>query len=182
MSVVQPKLEFEKRFAALRALLDEPEPSLVVALLLQSLSTIGLEERRSSENKIKRSCFFLLGFNRGLARHRLRQPLPQCRKRCKCRFIAGHRTVYVGVQKPLARQSRRHHRPRSQKPRKREGEKDSAPTEQGYHCKSRHSIHEAPRGYVGTGVFCKQVHVAQGRGASPIFVAELVPIRWPLCM
>ncbi|KAM6231292.1 electroneutral sodium bicarbonate exchanger 1-like [Spheniscus humboldti] len=47
--------------------------------------------------------------------------------------LEGHRTVYVGVQKPLARQSRRHHRPHSQKPRKREGEKDPAPTEQGYH-------------------------------------------------
>ncbi|NXW52245.1 S4A8 protein, partial [Nyctiprogne leucopyga] len=45
----------------------------------------------------------------------------------------GHRTLYVGVRMPLVRQSHRHHRPHSQKHRKREREKDSAPAEQGYH-------------------------------------------------
>ncbi|XP_074785867.1 electroneutral sodium bicarbonate exchanger 1 isoform X2 [Athene noctua] len=47
--------------------------------------------------------------------------------------LEGHRTLYVGVRMPLVRQSHRHHRPHSQKHRKREREKDSAPTEPGYH-------------------------------------------------
>ncbi|KAM6038615.1 electroneutral sodium bicarbonate exchanger 1 isoform 2-T2 [Theristicus caerulescens] len=47
--------------------------------------------------------------------------------------LEGHRTLYVGVRMPLVRQSHRHHRPHSQKHRKREREKDVAPTEQGYH-------------------------------------------------
>ncbi|XP_074421092.1 electroneutral sodium bicarbonate exchanger 1 isoform X3 [Larus michahellis] len=47
--------------------------------------------------------------------------------------LEGHRTLYVGVRMPLVRQSHRHHRPHSQKHRKREREKDSAPTEQGFH-------------------------------------------------
>ncbi|XP_030366533.1 electroneutral sodium bicarbonate exchanger 1 isoform X2 [Strigops habroptila] len=47
--------------------------------------------------------------------------------------LEGHRTLYVGVRMPLVRQSHRHHRPHSRKDRKREREKDSAPTEQGYH-------------------------------------------------
>ncbi|KAM6364867.1 electroneutral sodium bicarbonate exchanger 1 isoform 3-T3 [Pluvialis apricaria] len=47
--------------------------------------------------------------------------------------LEGHRTLYVGVRMPLVRQSHRHHRPHSQKHRKKEREKDSAPTEQGYH-------------------------------------------------
>ncbi|KAM9214545.1 electroneutral sodium bicarbonate exchanger 1 [Leptosomus discolor] len=47
--------------------------------------------------------------------------------------LEGHRTLYVGVRMPLVRQSHRHHRPHSQKHRKREREKDSAPAEQGYH-------------------------------------------------
>ncbi|CAM9936726.1 unnamed protein product [Bubo scandiacus] len=47
--------------------------------------------------------------------------------------LEGHRTLYVGVRMPLVRQSHRHHRPHSQKHRKRDREKDSAPTEPGYH-------------------------------------------------
>ncbi|XP_054668194.1 electroneutral sodium bicarbonate exchanger 1-like, partial [Grus americana] len=47
--------------------------------------------------------------------------------------LEGHRTLYVGVRMPLVRQSQRHHRPHSQKHREEEREKDSAPTEQGYH-------------------------------------------------
>ncbi|KAM9368113.1 electroneutral sodium bicarbonate exchanger 1 [Phaethornis superciliosus] len=43
--------------------------------------------------------------------------------------LEGHRTLYVGVRMPLARQSHRHHRPHSQRHRKREREKDSALTE-----------------------------------------------------
>ncbi|XP_065606120.1 electroneutral sodium bicarbonate exchanger 1 [Cyrtonyx montezumae] len=46
--------------------------------------------------------------------------------------LEGHRTLYVGVQMPLVRQSHRHHRPRSQKHRKRERAKEAAPEEQGY--------------------------------------------------
>uniref|UniRef100_A0A8C0FG37 Anion exchange protein n=1 Tax=Bubo bubo TaxID=30461 RepID=A0A8C0FG37_BUBBB len=42
-----------------------------------------------------------------------------------------------GVWMPLVRQSHRHHPPHSQKHREWEREKDSAPTELGYHCKSR---------------------------------------------
>ncbi|XP_072214162.1 electroneutral sodium bicarbonate exchanger 1 isoform X3 [Excalfactoria chinensis] len=45
--------------------------------------------------------------------------------------LEGHRTLYVGVQMPLVRQSHRHHRPRSQKHRKRERAKEAAPEEQG---------------------------------------------------
>uniref|UniRef100_A0A8C2SXL3 Anion exchange protein n=1 Tax=Coturnix japonica TaxID=93934 RepID=A0A8C2SXL3_COTJA len=41
--------------------------------------------------------------------------------------LEGHRTLYVGVQMPLVRQSHRHHRPRSQKHRKRERVKEAAP-------------------------------------------------------
>ncbi|KAM9654723.1 electroneutral sodium bicarbonate exchanger 1-like [Morphnus guianensis] len=48
--------------------------------------------------------------------------------------LEGHRTLYVGAQMPLVRQSHRHHRRHGQKHRKGEPEKDSAPTEQGYHC------------------------------------------------
>uniref|UniRef100_A0A803YQL9 Anion exchange protein n=1 Tax=Meleagris gallopavo TaxID=9103 RepID=A0A803YQL9_MELGA len=44
--------------------------------------------------------------------------------------LEGHRTLYVGVQMPLVRQSHRHHRPRSQKHRKRERAKEAAPEEQ----------------------------------------------------
>ncbi|XP_040395623.1 electroneutral sodium bicarbonate exchanger 1 isoform X4 [Cygnus olor] len=47
--------------------------------------------------------------------------------------LEGHRTLYVGVQMPLVRQSHRHHRPRSQKHRKRERAKGAAPEDQGYH-------------------------------------------------
>ncbi|XP_048183750.1 electroneutral sodium bicarbonate exchanger 1 isoform X3 [Corvus hawaiiensis] len=47
--------------------------------------------------------------------------------------LEGHRTLYVGVRMPLVRQSHRHHRAHSQKHRKREREKDTVPTEQGYH-------------------------------------------------
>ncbi|XP_014811206.1 PREDICTED: electroneutral sodium bicarbonate exchanger 1 isoform X5 [Calidris pugnax] len=46
--------------------------------------------------------------------------------------LEGHRTLYVGVRMPLVRQSHRHHRPHSQKHRKREREKDAAPTEPGF--------------------------------------------------
>uniref|UniRef100_A0A8C3C8J3 Anion exchange protein n=1 Tax=Cairina moschata TaxID=8855 RepID=A0A8C3C8J3_CAIMO len=45
--------------------------------------------------------------------------------------LEGHRTLYVGVQMPLVRQSHRHHRPRSQKHRKRERAKGAAPEDQG---------------------------------------------------
>ena len=45
MGVVQPKVELEERFDTFRALSDDPEPSLVVALLLQSSSQTGLAER-----------------------------------------------------------------------------------------------------------------------------------------
>ncbi|NXL95908.1 S4A8 protein, partial [Alectura lathami] len=48
--------------------------------------------------------------------------------------LEGHRTLYVGVQMPLVRQSHRHHRPRSQRHRKRERAKGAAPEEQGCHC------------------------------------------------
>ncbi|KAM9603764.1 electroneutral sodium bicarbonate exchanger 1-like [Morphnus guianensis] len=48
--------------------------------------------------------------------------------------LEGHRTLYVGAQMPLVRQSHRHHRRHGQKHREGEPEKDSAPTEQGYHC------------------------------------------------
>uniref|UniRef100_A0A8C3GKL8 Anion exchange protein n=1 Tax=Cairina moschata TaxID=8855 RepID=A0A8C3GKL8_CAIMO len=44
--------------------------------------------------------------------------------------LEGHRTLYVGVQMPLVRQSHRHHRPRSQKHRKRERAKGAAPEDQ----------------------------------------------------
>nr|XP_047910637.1 electroneutral sodium bicarbonate exchanger 1 isoform X5 [Anser cygnoides] len=47
--------------------------------------------------------------------------------------LEGHRTLYVGVQMPLVRQSHRHHRPRSQRHRKRERAKGAAPEDQGYH-------------------------------------------------
>ncbi|XP_051497370.1 electroneutral sodium bicarbonate exchanger 1 [Apus apus] len=47
--------------------------------------------------------------------------------------LEGHRTLYVGVRMPLARQSHRHHRPHGQRHRKRDREKDPAPAEQGYH-------------------------------------------------
>uniref|UniRef100_A0A663EDD6 Anion exchange protein n=1 Tax=Aquila chrysaetos chrysaetos TaxID=223781 RepID=A0A663EDD6_AQUCH len=50
-----------------------------------------------------------------------------------------HRTLYVGARMPPVRQSHRHHRRHSQKHRKGERERDSAPTEQGYHCKSHRS-------------------------------------------
>uniref|UniRef100_A0A8C8E5S9 Anion exchange protein n=1 Tax=Otus sunia TaxID=257818 RepID=A0A8C8E5S9_9STRI len=40
--------------------------------------------------------------------------------------LEGHRTLYVGVRMPLVRQSHRHHRPHSQKHRKRDREKDSS--------------------------------------------------------
>ncbi|XP_069634020.1 electroneutral sodium bicarbonate exchanger 1-like isoform X2 [Haliaeetus albicilla] len=53
--------------------------------------------------------------------------------------LEGHRTLYVGAWMPLVRQSHRHHRRHSQKHREGEREKDSAPTEQGYHCKSHRS-------------------------------------------
>uniref|UniRef100_A0A663FJT3 Anion exchange protein n=1 Tax=Aquila chrysaetos chrysaetos TaxID=223781 RepID=A0A663FJT3_AQUCH len=53
--------------------------------------------------------------------------------------LEGHRTLYVGARMPPVRQSHRHHRRHSQKHRKGEREKDSAPTEQGYHCKSHRS-------------------------------------------
>ncbi|XP_069630765.1 electroneutral sodium bicarbonate exchanger 1-like, partial [Haliaeetus albicilla] len=53
--------------------------------------------------------------------------------------LEGHRTLYVGARMPLVRQSHRHHRRHSQKHREGEREKDSAPTEQGYHCKSHRS-------------------------------------------
>ncbi|KAM9252096.1 electroneutral sodium bicarbonate exchanger 1 [Cariama cristata] len=55
--------------------------------------------------------------------------------------LEGHRTQYVAVRMPLVRQSHRHHRPHSQKHRKREGEKDSAPTEQGYHYTPSQRVH-----------------------------------------
>ncbi|KAM9584799.1 electroneutral sodium bicarbonate exchanger 1-like [Morphnus guianensis] len=44
---------------------------------------------------------------------------------------------------PLVRQSHRHHRRHGQKHWKGEPEKDSAPTEQGYHCKSHRGIRES---------------------------------------
>ncbi|XP_074878195.1 electroneutral sodium bicarbonate exchanger 1-like [Buteo buteo] len=53
--------------------------------------------------------------------------------------LEGHRTLYVGARMPLVRQSHRHHRRHSQKHREGEREKDSAPMEQGYHCKSHRS-------------------------------------------
>ncbi|XP_074878050.1 electroneutral sodium bicarbonate exchanger 1-like [Buteo buteo] len=53
--------------------------------------------------------------------------------------LEGHRTLYVGARMPLVRQSHWHHRRHSQKHREGEREKDSAPMEQGYHCKSHRS-------------------------------------------
>ncbi|CAM9155138.1 unnamed protein product [Bubo scandiacus] len=47
--------------------------------------------------------------------------------------LEGHRTLPMGVWMPLVRQSHRHHPPHSQKHREWEREKDSAPTELGYH-------------------------------------------------
>ncbi|NXP47149.1 S4A8 protein, partial [Heliornis fulica] len=47
--------------------------------------------------------------------------------------LESHRTLYAGTRMPLVRQSHRHHRPHSQKHRKREQEKDPSPAEQSYH-------------------------------------------------
>ncbi|NWW86368.1 S4A8 protein, partial [Rhynochetos jubatus] len=53
--------------------------------------------------------------------------------------LEGHRALYVGVRMPLLSHSHRHHRPHSQKHQKWEREKDSAPKEQGYNCKSHYT-------------------------------------------
>lgn len=66
-------------------------------------------------------------------------------------FFTGHRTLYVGVRMPLVRPSHRHHRPHSQKHRKRDREKESAPAEQGDHCKSHCGVCWTLQGYVGLG-------------------------------
>uniref|UniRef100_A0A663LPQ3 Anion exchange protein n=1 Tax=Athene cunicularia TaxID=194338 RepID=A0A663LPQ3_ATHCN len=64
--------------------------------------------------------------------------------------LEGHRTLPVGLWMPLLRQSHRHHRPHSQKHRKREREKDSAPMEPGYHCKSHHTPSQRVQFILGT--------------------------------
>ncbi|NXC45263.1 S4A8 protein, partial [Penelope pileata] len=90
--------------------------------------------------------------------------------------LEGHRTLYVGVQMPLARQSHRHRRPRSQKHRKRERAKGAAPEEQGFHCESGDTPSQRVQFILSTGedeqhvphdLFTEldEIHVKEGEGA-----------------
>ncbi|XP_069735034.1 electroneutral sodium bicarbonate exchanger 1 isoform X2 [Phaenicophaeus curvirostris] len=86
--------------------------------------------------------------------------------------LEGHRTLYVGVRMPLVRQSHRHHRPHSQKHRKREREKDSAPTEQGCHYTPSQRVQfilgtEEDEQHVPHDLFTEldEIHVKEGEGA-----------------
>ncbi|XP_040549751.1 electroneutral sodium bicarbonate exchanger 1 isoform X6 [Gallus gallus] len=85
--------------------------------------------------------------------------------------LEGHRTLYVGVQMPLVRQSHRHHRPRSQKHRKRERAKEAAPEEQGYHYTPSQRVQfilstEEDEQHVPHDLFTEldEIHVKEGEG------------------
>ncbi|KFO88591.1 Electroneutral sodium bicarbonate exchanger 1, partial [Buceros rhinoceros silvestris] len=86
--------------------------------------------------------------------------------------LEGHRTLYVGVRMPLVRPSHRHHRPHSQKHRKRDREKESAPTEQGDHYTPSQRVQfilgtEEDEQHVPHDLFTEldEIHVKEGEGA-----------------